>query len=199
MMKFGTFMGAASLALTLVAGSAQADVLFGPASALGGSIPASATASFFAGAGAGNTTFRIEGVNSVDGDGNCCTDVFTLTLNGTDIFSGAWDLGGGGGNVIYFSPAGSTAVAFSGPGVSDGGFVDVFVPLMLIEGLNSLTFAMSGGDQGFADESWNIIDATVNGNAPGSGAVPEPATWALMIGGFGMAGAMIRRRRSLAA
>jgi hypothetical protein len=29
-------------------------------------------------------------------------------------------------------------------------------------------------------------------------AVPEPATWALMIGGFGMAGAMIRRRRALA-
>ncbi len=28
--------------------------------------------------------------------------------------------------------------------------------------------------------------------------VPEPATWALMIGGFGMAGAMLRRRRSAA-
>lgn len=30
------------------------------------------------------------------------------------------------------------------------------------------------------------------------GAVPEPATWALMIGGFGAAGAMLRRRRTLA-
>ena len=28
-----------------------------------------------------------------------------------------------------------------------------------------------------------------------SGAVPEPATWAMMIAGFGMAGAMMRRRR----
>ena len=28
-------------------------------------------------------------------------------------------------------------------------------------------------------------------------AVPEPAAWALMIGGFGMAGAMFRRRRAL--
>ena len=30
-------------------------------------------------------------------------------------------------------------------------------------------------------------------------AVPEPATWAMMIGGFGMAGAMLRRRRTVAA
>jgi hypothetical protein len=32
-----------------------------------------------------------------------------------------------------------------------------------------------------------------------SGAVPEPATWALMIGGFGLAGAALRRRRAVAA
>lgn len=30
-------------------------------------------------------------------------------------------------------------------------------------------------------------------------AVPEPATWALMLGGFGLAGAALRRRRSVAA
>jgi hypothetical protein len=49
------------------------------------------------------------------------------------------------------------------------------------------------------------LAATVEGNGgvffdkvSVSGAVPEPASWALMIGGFGMAGAMLRRRRSLA-
>jgi hypothetical protein len=28
--------------------------------------------------------------------------------------------------------------------------------------------------------------------------VPEPASWALMIGGFGLAGASLRRRRAIA-
>ena len=33
----------------------------------------------------------------------------------------------------------------------------------------------------------------------GAGGVPEPATWALMISGFGLAGATLRRRRAVAA
>ena len=39
---------------------------------------------------------------------------------------------------------------------------------------------------------------TFGSERPGNGnPVPEPATWALMISGFGMAGAMLRRRRAL--
>ena len=30
---------------------------------------------------------------------------------------------------------------------------------------------------------------------PGAGSVPEPASWALMIGGFGLVGAAARRQR----
>jgi hypothetical protein len=36
-------------------------------------------------------------------------------------------------------------------------------------------------------------------NVSVTGSVPEPTAWALMIGGFGMAGAMLRRRRAVAA
>lgn len=41
------------------------------------------------------------------------------------------------------------------------------------------------------------ITVTVNGLAGAPAAVPEPASWALMIGGFGMVGGAIRRRRAV--
>ena len=41
-----------------------------------------------------------------------------------------------------------------------------------------------------------FIDRVTLGDAVTAG-VPEPATWALMIGGFGMAGAMLRSRSRL--
>jgi hypothetical protein len=56
---------------------------------------------------------------------------------------------------------------------------------------------------------WNLnVDAltyrtkntgTILRNYLGTPGVPEPSTWALMIGGFGLAGAMLRRRRFAAA
>jgi hypothetical protein len=43
------------------------------------------------------------------------------------------------------------------------------------------------------------VAATFTLLAPQTAGVPEPATWAMMISGFGMAGAMLRQRRRLAA
>ena len=39
------------------------------------------------------------------------------------------------------------------------------------------------------------LAAITFGAAPPAGAVPEPATWAMMIGGFGLAGGALRARR----
>jgi hypothetical protein len=48
--------------------------------------------------------------------------------------------------------------------------------------------------------SLEFSSSIVNGDpGPTSGGVPEPAAWALMIAGFGMAGAALRRRRTAAA
>ncbi|PZQ58946.1 MAG: PEP-CTERM sorting domain-containing protein [Phenylobacterium zucineum] len=51
-------------------------------------------------------------------------------------------------------------------------------------------------DFGGAANQVAFANITIGSITPGTGAVPEPATWALMIGGFGMAGATLRRRRS---
>lgn len=43
-----------------------------------------------------------------------------------------------------------------------------------------------------------IPDRLVIALAPGGGGIPEPTTWAIMISGFGLAGAALRRRRAIA-
>jgi hypothetical protein len=64
--------------------------------------------------------------------------------------------------------------------------------------LRQVQNAGRGYDQAY-DISGTITSARVYEGGAVGGAVPEPATWAMIILGFGAAGAMIRRRRALAA
>jgi len=59
----------------------------------------------------------------------------------------------------------------------------------LTNGVLSFDF---GGTQFFSNGE---IDIALNGGPSSSSDVPEPATWATMIGGLGMIGAALRRRR----
>jgi len=71
--------------------------------------------------------------------------------------------------------------------------------LMLGAGSHELSFAFWRGATGFGRGPYFLLDgvegrslATPGPTGPG---VPEPTTWALMIAGFGLAGAALRRRR----
>ena len=154
---------------------------------------------FNAPAGAANLSFVLDGYASLDGE-NWYEDDFTLSLNNVALLKGTFNLGGGGNDVVFFQPLGSTIANVSGNGMAvtwNGGHVNVSSPINLITGLNTLTFAYEAlaqghaGPQGWGDEHWGVSNINVTGG------VPEPATWALMLLGFGSLGAMLRRQRRL--
>jgi hypothetical protein len=62
---------------------------------------------------------------------------------------------------------------------------------------NGEGFFRYGGGTDFiiTGRTMSVTDAPV---VPGAGAVPEPATWAMLIAGFGLVGAAARRRREMA-
>lgn len=89
--------------------------------------------------------------------------------------------------------------------VDDGGAVFTFDNLALGNGQNRFGFAAVAGQSirsvAFATIGGGIQDVRQvrvglsAGTTPGNpDAVPEPATWALLLGGFGMIGAAARRR-----
>lgn len=155
------------------------------------SSPDVVTASFAAGAGAGSVTFHLDGFATLDGD-NFYIDVFSLSVNGSTVFSGTWDLGGGGADEIFQAPAGYTLVK------NGNSSLDITVPVALAGGANSVTFAYDSptswngssraGPQTLADEGWGLGQVTV------TSAVPEPATGLLLLAGLGIVGGLARRR-----
>ena len=70
----------------------------------------------------------------------------------------------------------------------DGGFVTDDATGAVLHG-----FSATSAITGFNDIN---VDTGVDGG--GAGRVPEPASWALTIGGLGLMGTVLRRRRSAA-
>lgn len=82
--------------------------------------------------------------------------------------------------------SGAPGVALDWLGYDSGGPPGLTFPLI---GENFLDFDGDGfGDALALDMTFRVL------GTPGTGAVPEPASWALMITGFGLAGAALRRR-----
>jgi hypothetical protein len=188
-------LAAAAAALCMV--GAHADTLFtGDFSANGAMVtPGAVPVDFLAGAGAGTIDFQLQGFNTLDGD-NFYIDIFHLFVNGVDVFSATWDLGGGGADRVLAGPADATVSRI-------GRLVDLSIPVAFVDGANSVSFAYDSptsfegsnraGPQGTGDEAWGLNAVTVNG-APAAAAVPEPETYALLLAGFGALGFVARRK-----
>ena len=89
------------------------------------------------------------------------------------------------------------------------GTFDLGIGNLLLAGIVADVSAQDGGQASASADPYFFIDPTFAAEHPGYtlsfspfagndaiASVPEPATWALMIGGFGLAGAALRRRHA---
>ena len=113
---------------------------------------------------------------------------------------------------IYLTQGGMTWIEFALTGLGNGGTVDFYITLNGTTVLPFLDQVLGNGDTFFAflanggDEITNVryVADTPPGELttlkqvriiPGADVVPEPATWGMMLMGFGAIGYAMRRRR----
>ena len=184
---------AATVALPAHAATLYANPLLSGPVATPGSISFSANSPVMQG---GFLSFNLDGFASLDGV-NAYQDDFDLTVNGIQLLNLSYDLGGGGMNVIFANPNGATVTGGTA-GFFNGGQLQIAMPLALLAGANSFVFSYAspgpanGSGQGTGDEAWGVSNVLLTARM---GAVPETATWMMMIVGFGAAGSALRYRR----
>ncbi len=141
----------------------------------------------------------------------------TLTISNTGDFFSPEAVSTGGNLQVgslgapFYDPPQPTSYFFNrGGSFGPGGELPIFasyatptaVSYSISEGLVGFRFDLGHGFQyGYADTAGTTLYGfrfeTTPGVAVPFGAVPEPAAWALMIGGFGMIGVAARRRRTV--
>ncbi|MFL5298519.1 MAG: PEPxxWA-CTERM sorting domain-containing protein [Phenylobacterium sp.] len=123
------------------------------------------------------------------------------TIDGVNLVSGVTHLFDGvftSAQIVGAGGSGSATLAFGGAAAFSSDVVD----LSGIPGSRGLTFNLGSVSPTFDASTGKALNSfTANGGGSFSAAapIPEPAAWGLMIGGFGMAGAMLRRRKAVAA
>lgn len=159
----------ATLVLAISCGSAQAIVIYGDFNHLGFLGKHDTTNWNFSGYGGGPARLDVELIGSASLDGyqnRDYTDIFHLWLNGSEIFTGSFNLGGGGHNEILYNPLGATATTTTNNATDDphnsqevtwsGGQTWISLPVSLLDGTNTIFFKYTGKDQGLKDEAWRI-------------------------------------------
>ena len=131
----------------------------------------------------------------VDGDGNVLdlsvggTKFFSIDGGQTALFGNTFSTGAYNGDGRQASHWKDTPMCQVGNGIMDPTFC--FGQMGVLTGLDLAAFDAMG---------WNLSTAATGDYRLSTrgifmAAVPEPATWAMMIAGFGMVGAQMRRRR----
>jgi len=118
--------------------------------------------------GSASLSFDLRGHLTLDGANNGYTDTFILSVNGTDIFSGQYAMGGGGENITLLAPTSSnvdTTLTYPNEVNSAGGEVLIDTWISLIDGRNTIRFDY-GDLQGLSDEGWGVSNIEVISSVP---------------------------------
>jgi hypothetical protein len=183
-------------AAAIFSSAAQALVISNDFSSLGSKpTPSQISWNFNTTGGSALLGFELAGFKSLDGFNNGgYTDIFHLLLNGTEIFTGSFNLGGGGSNTILYNPNGGSALTTTFNASDDpqnshqvtwaGGLTQVTLPISLLLGANRVQFGYTGAFQSMQDESWGINLATITSAKVTKVVVPEPSTLVLLVAGL---------------
>lgn len=186
-MKLSKIAVASSFALSMLFANTAAHAYSFDGSAL--TSPNSVDYTFNSTGNAGSVSFDLIGYNTLDGyPDNGYEDYFTLSVNGTAIFSGSFNLGGDGNATTLSIGSTSSISNYVYNGFGNGGSLTVNLPVALNIGSNTLTFAYTSAiPQGLGDEGWGVKNLTVS-------TVPEPENVALMLAGLGLVGFASRKK-----
>jgi len=146
-------------------------------------------------------TFGYTGEQWRAGTSTAANDLLTFeySTNATSLSDGTWTRV----TALDFTPIKTATTAAALDGNADGNHLDISSTIDNLAIAAGGTFGFRwtdsdavGSDSALAIDNLNIMAAVTGAGTPAP-AVPEPATWGMMVLGLGMAGAALRRRQSV--